>query len=152
MFPRQVVTGSIPVVLVVCPGRLMVGCWSAKPTVRVPFPPGRSANGNANANNSRPGLQTLQCSDLRQSPKLITWYMRVPFGNAGANDSCHCYQMHRWCNGNTTVSKTVVLGSSPSLCVSGAVGKLVKPQVFQSWGKRVQLPSALPHGSAHLLV
>ena len=49
------VTGSIPVVLVVCPGRLMVGCWSAKPTVRVPF-------GNANANDSRPGLQTLQCS------------------------------------------------------------------------------------------
>lgn|GEM_PF-6669510 len=43
-----------------CPGRLMVGYWSAKPTVRVPFPSGRSANGNAYANNSRPGLQALQ--------------------------------------------------------------------------------------------
>ena len=25
--------------------------------------------------------------------------------------------MHRWCNGNIPVSKTVVLGSNPSLCV-----------------------------------
>lgn len=46
-----------------CPGRLMAGYWSAKPTVRVPF-------GNAYANKSRPGLQALQCSDLRQSLEL----------------------------------------------------------------------------------
>jgi hypothetical protein len=26
--------------------------------------------------------------------------------------------MHRWCNGNIPVSKTVVLGSSPSLCAN----------------------------------
>jgi hypothetical protein len=42
-----------------------------------------------------------------------------------------------WCNGNTSVSKTEVLGSSPSShamssLMDGAVDKLVKSQDFQS--------------------
>ena len=40
--------------------------------------------------------------------------------------------MQRWCNGNTTVSKTVVLGSKQASLRCGAVGKLVKPPVFQA--------------------
>ncbi len=86
-----------------CPGGQMGRRWSAKPTVRVPF--GKPLR----VYNSRPGLQALQCSDLWQSPKLITWYMRVQLSPL--------LPMHRWCNGSTRVSKTFGQGSNPCLCV-----------------------------------
>lgn len=37
-----------------------------------------------------------------------------------------------WCNGNITVSKTVVLGSNPSSLAYGAVDKLVKSLAFHA--------------------
>lgn len=42
--------------------------------------------------------------------------------------------MQGWCNGNTALSKSVVLGSNPSPCVLllkyGAVGKWLSHQAF----------------------
>ena len=101
--------GSIPHVSTKPPGRQVGRRWSAKPTIR--------------GFDSHPGVQLLQRS-LMAKPQAHNLVI--------VGSSPIAATKHRWCNGNITVSKTVVQGSNPCLCVRGAVGKLVKPQDFQA--------------------
>ena len=120
--------GSIPLVSTKPPGRQVERRWSAKPT-------------------SESSILSLESKPLQRS------LMAKPQAHnlVIVGSSPIAATKHRWCNGNIMVSKTVVQGSNPCLRVLrsacsrrcfhwqvvetsslGAVGKLVKPQDFQS--------------------
>lgn len=86
--------GSIPLVSTKPLGRQVGRRWSAKPTIR--------------GFDSHPGVQLLQRS-LMAKPQAHNLVI--------VGSSPIAATKHRWCNGNITVSKTVVQGSNPCLCV-----------------------------------